>query len=259
MHACVSLFTEAVLNALLDAVFFCFLKKKKHHLKKALSFEAVTLASLEQVQQRPHPERRFGEQREMFEVTKISSKDRILQRTGDQTVEGSGMVEQLEEVERNSVDESLSQIMEESFEEDKIVLLERIPEEVGVHSGVIDVTDTSSQDRNLQRTVERDSVDVDKATPQERIFARVRVVEVPMISCQESVEVVKNIPKERISERSEAIEVPQFPQERIFERNSARLNDVTEFSSQDRSLLRTVDQMLNVTKISPRPELAAYS
>ena len=62
-------------------------------LKKALSFraaelalqeqcepggEVVRLASLERVQQRPHPERRFGDQHEMFQVTKISSKDRIL-------------------------------------------------------------------------------------------------------------------------------------------------------------------------------------
>ena len=79
-------------------------------LKKALSFEAVRLPSLERVQQRPHPERRLGEQHEMLEVTKISSEDRTLQRTGDQTLEGFTQdrvqqplvvpetVEQLEEV-----------------------------------------------------------------------------------------------------------------------------------------------------------------
>ena len=56
-------------------------------LKKALSFEAVRLASKERVQERPHLERisqRFGEQNEMVEVTKISGKNQILQRTGDQ-------------------------------------------------------------------------------------------------------------------------------------------------------------------------------
>ena len=79
----------------------------------------------------------------MFEVTKISSKDRILQRTRGQTLEGSEMLEQLEEVERtcvDCVDESISQIMQESF---KAVLPER------EQSGVIEVT--SSQDRKLQR------------------------------------------------------------------------------------------------------------
>ena len=112
-------------------------------LKKALSFKAVRLASLERVQQRPYPECRFGEQREMFEVTKISCKDRILKRTGD-PLEGSEVVEQLEEVERalvDSVDESISQKMEESSE---AVLPER--------------------------TVKQDSVEVDKTTPQGRIL-----------------------------------------------------------------------------------------
>ena len=59
-------------------------------LKKPLSFEAMRLFPLERVQQRLHPERRFGEQREMFEVTKISSKDRILQRTGEPDSRGFG-------------------------------------------------------------------------------------------------------------------------------------------------------------------------
>ena len=43
----------------------------------------VRLASLERVQQRPHLERRRD-----VEVTTISSKDRILQRTRDQALEG---------------------------------------------------------------------------------------------------------------------------------------------------------------------------
>ena len=57
----------------------------------------------------------------------------------------------------------------------------------------------------------------------------------PKISCEECVEADKNIPEERISER-------MCEQREVI--------DVTEFSSQDRSLLRTVDQMLDVTKIS---------
>ena len=66
----------------------------------------------------------------------------------------------------------------------------------------------------------------------ERIFERVRATGVPKISYQESVEVVKNIPEERISQ------------------HMCEQREVFEFSSQDRSLLRLVDQMLDVTKIS---------
>ena len=56
-------------------------------LKKALSFEAVRLASQERVQQRLPPNRMFG---------KICGEDRILQRSVDQIVRE--MMEQLEEV-----------------------------------------------------------------------------------------------------------------------------------------------------------------
>ena len=73
---------EAHLTQVLSGIARCM---ARNGVEKALSFEAVRLASQERVQQRPHPERRFGEQHETFEVTKISSEDRTLQRTGDQT------------------------------------------------------------------------------------------------------------------------------------------------------------------------------
>ena len=37
---------------------------------------------------------------------------------------------------------------------------------------VIDLTETSSQDQNLERAVEQDSVELDKTTPHERISER---------------------------------------------------------------------------------------
>ena len=89
------------------------------------------------------------------------------------------------------IDEAISQIMEESFEEDKIVFPERIREQICVQNRVIEATETSSQDRNLQRTMEQDSVEVDKTTPQERISERMsKQIQdgAPKISRQESVE-----------------------------------------------------------------------
>ena len=80
--------------------------------------------------------------------------------------------------------------------------------------------------RSRARRISRQS-----QVPQERISERSEAIEVPKISCQEYIEVVKSVPQERISERmSEQREVI----------------DVTEFSS----LLCTLDQMLEVTKIS---------
>ena len=58
-------------------------------------------------------------------------------------------------------------------------------------------TETSSQDRHLQRTVER----MHKVDPYERISARSQLIGVPKFSCWDSVEMVKNIPQERSSER----------------------------------------------------------
>ena len=53
------------------------------------------------------------------------------------------------------MDESSSQIMEESVEVGTTVLQERISERICEQSGVIEVSRTSSQDRILQRTVEQ--------------------------------------------------------------------------------------------------------
>ena len=49
----------------------------------------------------------------------------------------------------DSVDESISQSVEESFEVDKIVLLTGISERICQRSGVTDVTKISSRDRQI--------------------------------------------------------------------------------------------------------------
>ena len=67
----------------------------------------------------------------------------------------------------DSMDKAVSQIMEENFEVDNIVLPERIPDKICVRNGVIEATKTSSQDLNLLRAVEQDSVEVDTTTPQD--------------------------------------------------------------------------------------------
>ena len=124
--------------------------------------------------------------------------------------------------------------MEECFEAVKIVLPERILEKIGVQSGDIEVTETSSQDPNLQRTVEQDSVEVDKTSPLERIFERIRFTEV-----------VKSVSPERISER-------MCEQREVI--------DVTEFLSQERSLLRGSDARCD-QDLTPRPsvQLSSFS
>ena len=78
--------------------------------EKEVSSEDQEMASAASIEKSIATERRFGEEHEMFQVTKISSGDRILQRTGDQTLEGFTqdreqqllvvleLVEQLEEV-----------------------------------------------------------------------------------------------------------------------------------------------------------------
>ena len=53
------------------------------------------------------------------------------------------------------MDESSSQIIEESVEVSTTFLQERISERICEHSGVIEVSRTSTQDRILQRTVEQ--------------------------------------------------------------------------------------------------------
>ena len=155
-------------------------------LKKALSFrtgelalqvqcerdvEVVRLASLEREQQRPHPERileRICDQSGVIEVTKISSKDQTLQRTGDQILEGFAQDRlQQRSFEQNIVPEMIEQLggvpktMSQNGTAEQIVDLpapvfpERISERICEQSGVIDVTKISSQDRKLQRTVEQ--------------------------------------------------------------------------------------------------------
>ena len=64
---------------------------------------------------------------------------------------------------------------------------------------------------------------------------RSEVVDVPKISHQENVEAVENIPQKRISAR-------RCEQSEVI--------DVTKIESQGPSLLRTVEQMINVTDIS---------
>ena len=126
-------------------------------LKKGLSFEAVRLASQELVQQRPRPERRFGGQHEMFEVTKISSEDRILQRTGDQTFEGCTQ----DRVQQPIV---VPEVVEQLEEEPKTVSESGpdpvLPEQIAVKMRGVswlfyDAAMISSQDQNVQRTVEQ--------------------------------------------------------------------------------------------------------
>ena len=76
-----------------------------------------------------------------------------------------------------------------------------------------------------------DLVEVEKKKPQEPISERSEAIKV----CQEYVEVVKNNPQERISGR-------MCEQREVI--------DVTEISSQCPSLLRIVEQMIDVTRIS---------
>ena len=104
---------------------------------------------------------------------------------------------------------------------------------MGEQSEVIEVTETSSQDRNLQRTVKHalvDFVEVDKTIPQEPISERmgeqIGVVEVSKISGQESAEIVKIISQKQMSERTrEQIGVIEAP----------------ETASKDRRLQRTAE------------------
>ena len=112
----------------------------------------------------------------------------------------------------DNMDKAISQIEEDILEADKIVLPERTLEKIREQSGLVEAAETLSRDRNLQRTVEQDFVEVDKTTtPQERISGRmgkpIGVNEVP----RKRVEAVKSIPQERISvrlcEQSDVIKV----------------------------------------------------
>ena len=78
----------------------------------------------------------------VIEVTKISSQDRNLQRT-------------VEQILVDSVEESMSQNLEEISEVDKIALPKRLSERICEHNVVLDLTKNSSLDRNLQRAVEQ--------------------------------------------------------------------------------------------------------
>ena len=134
--------------------------------------EVPKMVSQHVVLPEPVCERIFG-QGGSIEATEISSQDENLQRTVEQTL-------------ADYMGRAISQIMEENFEVDKIVIPERIPEKIRVQNGVIEATKTSSKDMNLQGTVEQDPVEVDKTTPQERISERmgkrITVVEVIEIS-----------------------------------------------------------------------------
>ena len=137
----------------------------------------VRLASLEREQQRPHSERileRICDQSGVVEVTKISSKDQTLRRTGDQILEGFAqdrlqqrsfeqnivpeMIEQLEEVPKMISQNGIKRrTAEQIVDLPALVLLERISERICEQSGIIDVTKISSQDRNWQRYSGADS------------------------------------------------------------------------------------------------------
>ena len=138
--------------------------------------------------QRPPLERRFGEQNELVEVTKISSTDQILQRTEDQIV--PKMVGQLKEevpkmMSRNEIQRRTA---EHIVDLPAPVFTERISARISGLSAFIEAAKTPSRCQNLQRTVEQDFVEVDKTTPQERMSERTgeqsRVIEVPKISCR---------------------------------------------------------------------------
>ena len=174
-----------------------------------------------------------------------------------------------------TVDKSIPPIREECVAVVENFPQEPISERMYEQREVIEVTETASQDWNLQHAVEHtflDLVEAVKIVCQERISEtmceQLGVVEVPKKSSQESVGIVKIILQEQMSERTReqirVIEVPKVsgqesvvvvtivPQERISERmgEQSEVIDVTKISSQGPSLLRIVEQMIYVTKIS---------
>ena len=163
----------------------------------------------------PEPQSR----QETVEVVRVVLRERVQQHT----------------VER-MVDTSIPQIGEGS-----VAVVERFPQEpiserICEQSEVIEVTETASQDRNLQPTVTQillDLVEDVKFVPQKRISERMceqlSVIEVPKNSSQESVEIDKIIPQEQSSERT---------------REQIGVIEVPETSSQDWSLLRTMESVL---------------
>ena len=169
----------------------------------------------------------------IFGETKISSKDRILHRTGDQTLEVAPRTgynslwlcrrwrERLEEVPKTVSQSSPDPVLPE-----QIAVTIR-----GLSWLIIEAVMTSSQDQNFQRTVEQsigdklheamshvleiveirqhtveqDFVEVDKGIPQERTSERMgkqsRSIEVPKISFRKSVEAGNSIPQKRCPEQ----------------------------------------------------------
>ena len=162
---------------------------------------------------------------------------------------------------QNEYNCKLSQIREE-----RAAVVEKIPQEpiseiICEQSEVIEVTETASQDRNLQRTVEQTLVDLVEAVKivlqkrnSERMCEQSEGIEVPKISYQENVEAFKIVPQERISERTHeqigVSEVPKFsgqesveavtiiPQERMSERMCEKIGviDVPKSSERERIL-----------------------
>ena len=205
-------------------------------LKKALSFRAVELAlqgqcerdgevvwlaSEERVQQRLHPERsseRFGEQHDIFEVTKISSKDQILQRTGDQILKGfpqdrvqqrlvvpETMVEQLEEVPKMVSQSGIQRrAAEHIVDRPALVLPERIFwEDPWTQRGYRSNQDLMPRPEFAAYSGQTcvDSVEVDKIVLfSERMSEQSEVVEVTEISSQNRICSVRHEPASRISE-----------------------------------------------------------
>ena len=201
----------------------------------------------------------------MFEVTKISSKDRILLRTGDQTLWGFAqdrvqqrlvvpeMVEQLEKVPKMVSQSGIQRrTAEHIVDRPGPVLPERISDRMCGQSGVIEVTYVSNRDQNLQRTVERTCVDsVDESVSQimEESFEAVLpereqsgVLEVTETSSPER-NLQRTVEQTQITEESfeaDKIVLPEQIPEWICEPSG--VIEVTETSSLDRNLQYTVVQ-----------------
>ena len=178
-------------------------------LKKALSFEAVRLASHERVQQRLLPERSsesFGEQNEIVE------ENQNLQRTRDQILK--------------------------DFAQDRVQqgLVEPLAADGGSFGGSAeDGVSGGIQRRTVEQVVDM----LAPVLPQERVSARTEAVEMTKISCQKCIEAVKNATQERNSERSQVIEVPRTLRQESVEEE--RISERNEISSQDQHLHAFVD------------------
>ena len=128
-----------------------------------------------------------------------------------------------ERVKQHTAEQGVPQLREETAEAVSSIPCERVQQQAvkgmaGEQSEVTEVTETASQDRNLQRALDQtllDFVGAVKIVPQMRISERMWehfcVIEVPKNSRQESVEIVKIIPQERISEQMNRARLSRYP------------------------------------------------